>query len=509
MDRYLYGSSVQQIQPFIFETGKLKEIIGASEMVEQICTTRFEQAAGEIYKESSRIVGAAGKITYLFDSRDECERVVYDFHKKIMEEIPGINLVQAVVKVDEHLTEDHFKQLEERLDIQKNKVVSQHGIGLMISERSRRTGGPATKVEQLGDEPEYLDRKQVVKRKYGENAKGSLFEKIIGENNIYDPKQYPLEIGQLLADGERGWIAIVHADGNSLGKTIQKITKQVGANNPGHLQEMLKAFSKSLEDATRKAAAGAFEKIVKPVVDEEQKYIPLRPVLLGGDDLTLIIRGELAIDFTEEFLKGFALHTKNCFAPLVEKFDLADELKEGLSACAGIAYIKPNYPFHYGVSLSDSLCSYAKKAAKGINGEQIPSCVAFHRVQSSFVENYYTIIQRELTTGEGREAVYFNYGPYFLDEPISFEYASIDQLKNWVKNIKKEDAPKAPLRNWLTELNLSRPSADQLMERIKNLNKKYIKKLGLDKAIVIRNLGGDNTAVTHLNDVITLASIEK
>ena len=69
------------------------------------------------------------------------------------------------------------------------------------------------------------------------------------------------------------------------------------------------------------------------------------PVLLGGDDLTIIIRGELAVGFTEVFLKGFALFTKNNFAPLAEKYNLP-QIKDGLSSCAGIAFIKPNYPFH-------------------------------------------------------------------------------------------------------------------------------------------------------------------
>ncbi len=39
--KYLYGAAVQGIQGFIFQTNKLKEIAGASEMVEQICTNEF------------------------------------------------------------------------------------------------------------------------------------------------------------------------------------------------------------------------------------------------------------------------------------------------------------------------------------------------------------------------------------------------------------------------------------------------------------------------------------
>jgi len=40
---YLYGASVQGIQSFIFETNELKNIVGASEIIEKICTSLFKQ----------------------------------------------------------------------------------------------------------------------------------------------------------------------------------------------------------------------------------------------------------------------------------------------------------------------------------------------------------------------------------------------------------------------------------------------------------------------------------
>lgn len=36
--RYLYGASVQGIQSFIFATNRLREIVGASDLVEEIAT---------------------------------------------------------------------------------------------------------------------------------------------------------------------------------------------------------------------------------------------------------------------------------------------------------------------------------------------------------------------------------------------------------------------------------------------------------------------------------------
>ena len=62
MDKFLYGASVQGIQSFIFQTNKLKEIVGGSELIEQICTVFFKSEVGINYKEENLIVGAAGNI---------------------------------------------------------------------------------------------------------------------------------------------------------------------------------------------------------------------------------------------------------------------------------------------------------------------------------------------------------------------------------------------------------------------------------------------------------------
>lgn len=60
--KYLYGVAVHGIQEFIFNTSKLKEIIGASELVERICTDVF----GKYAERGENIIRAAGNVKFLF-----------------------------------------------------------------------------------------------------------------------------------------------------------------------------------------------------------------------------------------------------------------------------------------------------------------------------------------------------------------------------------------------------------------------------------------------------------
>ena len=496
MEKYLYGSVVNKIQKFIFETGKLKEIIGASEWIERICQGEFIDAVGASYKEENLIVGAAGKVTYLFEDADHFQDFLLKFHKSILAKTPNLNITQAAVKVEDFPKKEDFKTLEERLTIQKNKLDRRHGIGWMAMERSRRTGGPAISFEKVDQVETYLDRQQKTKLELSYDAL-TLFGKLVLDVETY-AKRLPTFIEDIVSGKEGEWIAVVHADGNNLGKLIQTLAAHVGADKPGLINQVLKEFSKKLDEATRFAAKEAFETIILPVIKKEgeKSFLPLRPVLLGGDDLTLIIRGDLAIPFTEKFLSAFEYHTQNNFTALVSAFKLP-QLNKGLTACAGIAYIKPKFPFHYGVDLAESLCSYAKKKSKDYDKDKAPSCLAFHRVQSAFVEEYSSIIEKELTTNTG---VSFCNGPYFL-QPIP-DYSTISELRKWVDHMLHPYAPKAPIREWLTELEINKASAQQLMERIKNLNPSFISKLKLEAAIT-------DKASTHLFDVMTIANIEK
>ena len=62
-------------------------------------------------------------------------------------------------------------------------------------------------------------------------------------------------------------------------------------------------------------------------------------VILGGDDLTAIVRADLALDFTAAFLRAFAQST----GPLIAELRAAGVagLPDRLSACAGVVSAWP------------------------------------------------------------------------------------------------------------------------------------------------------------------------
>lgn len=507
MSKYLYGAAVQGIQSFIFQTNKLQEIVGASELVEQICTDFFKNKVGkEKFKEKNLILGAAGNIKYIFDSREECEALVREFPKEVMEMAPGITISQAVVKLDEEKENAH-QELEKRLRIQRNKPISiTDGIGLMAMETARKTGGMGVAYRKEKESETVLDQAQVLKQKASESANNKLFKKII-KDPVSLHEKFPFNIEDIVSEDEnKSWIAIIHADGNGLGQAIMDMTRNISQEQSF---KVIKDFSGKLEKATVKACQTAFENVVGTPENKEKAKLPFRPIVLGGDDLTCIIRADLALDFTEVFLSEFENQTKEIFKDFGTKNQLSQNpLEKGLTACAGIAYIKASYPFHYGVSLAESLCGEAKKTSKQIDKGYAPSSLMCHKVRASFVEEFEDIVEKELTT---KNKIHFDFGPYFVKPREG--YATISKLKERIKNINRKSAPRAPLRNWLTELGQSEEAAAQTMQRIVDLNKNFRDRDLLVTPFVTRPVKENGEIkerrFTPIFDIINLSSIQK
>lgn len=93
---YLYGASVQGIQKFIFQTNKLKDIIGASDIVKKVCDDIFKSVCDE--NKAELIVNAAGNIKCIFHDENACRKVVLLFPKKVREIAANITISQAVAR---------------------------------------------------------------------------------------------------------------------------------------------------------------------------------------------------------------------------------------------------------------------------------------------------------------------------------------------------------------------------------------------------------------------------
>ena len=502
-EKYLYGAAIQGIQGFIFKTNKLKEIIGGSEMVERICTELFYNTAG-IFKPSDDeniILSAAGNIKYIFDDEQKCKDFVRVFPKVVMEYAPGITISQAVVSFVGNDFSKEIQHLENKLKSQRNKIPLTTEIGFMALERARRTGGVGT---------DYINNEVVdssIQKKVEASNNLALFQKMTG----FKPKatEIAFDIEDISKSGNNSWIAVIHADGNGLGQILMSKGKILVQN------KQFAQFSKAIDDATKNAVKKAFEDVVLvdyKVMSEKKPKVryAIRPIVIGGDDLTIVIRADLAFEFSKVFLKSFEDESATLFAQIgIEGFE------KGLTACAGIAFIKESYPLHYGLHLAEQLCGDAKKKVKKTNKEglledpkygQMPkSALAFYKVQDSFVEDLKELKERTLLTKYGLS---YYYGPYLLEDADNLS-AKLDVLK---KEAEKNDKSKAigKLRQIVSETYKDKSTAVFMLQRMTEVNKDFYKALNFDNelhAIQHSEKSQDKNTKSLLLDLITLHSL--
>jgi hypothetical protein len=119
----------------------------------------------------------------------------------------------------------------------------------------------------------------------------------------------------------------------------------------------LREFSAKLDKCTEDAWKEAIEKLLDR--DKEAWYqLPILPLVLGGDDLTFICKGHFALQFTRDYLKAFEENTGK--ESIIKQISHEALGIPKLSACAGIAIIKPHFPFHAGYELAEQLIKSAK-----------------------------------------------------------------------------------------------------------------------------------------------------
>ena len=328
MSKYLYGAAVQGIQDFIFKTNELKHIVGASELVEQICTSAFDKLLEDVGVETGEsVVRAAGNIKFIFDQVEDCQKVVRAFPKRVMTMAPGITISQAVVTLDNDFAKA-IDDIEALLKEQRNKPSRNVTSGLIGIKRSNNTGLPVTNIKK----GVFQDDSTIQKEAY-QDTKG-LCEKSFGTGKLL-AKRPAYDISDITDKND--WIAIIHADGNGLGKVVQAIGKQ---------KDYANAFISAFEEQT-KAHLG-------DILREQH-------VFADDKDCLTACAGIAFIKSSYPFYYGYQLAE-----------DLCGQAKKDTKSIHGAE-----------------------------TNHLPPSCLMFHKVQDSFIVDYKDIERRELTTKDG------------------------------------------------------------------------------------------------------------
>ncbi len=254
-----------------------------------------------------------------------------------------------------------------------------------------------------------LAAETIAKRAASEDANRVLRRTLDIRHTDY---RLPLELDDLgRSKGESSYIAVVHADGNGLGVLIQGLKDDYPASRNREYITYMREFSLNVQRVAQAAQRTMVDRLLASIEAERQRYIPglrddkdridiepadsqrfylpLRPLVSGGDDVTFVCDGRIGFDLAVTFLQAFEQHSEAI-------------LGRKLTACAGIAIVKTHYPFARAYELAEELAGNAKQARISTHlDDAAPSALDWHITAGGLYADLDAMRGREYSVPEG------------------------------------------------------------------------------------------------------------
>ena len=486
-------------QAYIFSTNKLRECIGASELTfrsgTQWVLEAVESVGGpkglwqenatpmtirqNILKESlnddiSIITAISGKAILKVDTKEKAQAIIQNVTQRALEDAPGLDISGVIVPLKDFTFDQAIQDAHQRMDQHKNVKPStaERFLNYPITASCHHAPLPASgviKIKQGNNTDSFmpLSESSIKKREHEELWQQRVDRILQSSHQAYaSNKDIPLPPVETKIDvlethiESSSWIAVVHADGNGLGQIFTRFREYASEMDEEAYTQAFRSFSQSLDSITEKAFYEACNKLHRHRNNE--KKLPIVPLLLGGDDLTLIMDGELALPFTQHFLEAF----EQAFELDLPEVQLAANFAERafgvkrLGICAGVAIVKPHFPFHDAHRLAEDLIKNAKSVKHNVQKQNqdnivsVPcSALDFHILYDSVFTDLNSIRAR-LTYSLQEQTYQLFSGPYVVTPLKDLESLLQSNLQSPPSDEKDTTLPIKSLR-WANDHHLS------------------------------------------------------
>ena len=483
----LFVFQCKGIQPFMLGSDKLKDMLGATEIISALPEGMINRTIEFLGLKDVcfPISQAAGSARVLFRTQETACKLAHVWRMVCAHAAPGMEAVQTVQVITDGNYLAAVNKAEQDLVRQRNQPLANLPEVMPPMLRCARTGHVAVEklVDNLG-EKEDLDAATVAKRRARRKRQDSKdddkFPAIYGRFGLQGTGDNSNRVPKMMEDiagKDYAFVAVLHADGNGMGKMfirLERELKKLAALSAPHFHQALSKGIIEVGEQAAQAGVGSIRTQLERAAGHQGCW-PLLPVVLAGDDLTVVLRADLAVPFVKTFLHTFECKSRELFLRLLgdERFApfapvLRDALGPCLTAGAGIAFVKARYPFALAYQLTESLAGFAKREAKKhLRGDGLPpSTLAFHKVTGAVVrESFDELREGELKGPTTR--LLMSQAPYIVGEHATpgQPMPSLSQLETLAKAV--VEVPRGQVRELLSLLREDLGRAEKHYQRFR------------------------------------------
>jgi hypothetical protein len=299
-------------------------------------------------------------------------------------------------------------------------------------------------VEQ-GDERadvslEVWHRREAAKR--AEEGKASDLASLLVSRTKLANFQRPPDLDELAGDG---YLAVIHADGNGVGKAAG------GANGAERA-----AFFHRNRVLLRRALQSAINLVRDPArASSSPPMAPLVLLMLGGDDVLVLSRADTALPLVANLcreLKSLQSNRGNLFH---------------LTLGIGIVFAKPTVPIHRLHEVAEQLAASSKRRFRGLADDEKASVADWAVYTTAWVDDPAEIRRRHWVRGSGENKRILSHRPLRV---LGDGLATLDGLLKAKDRL--VDAPRSQFRYLVDQLHrgktLSELAFAELSEKARN-----------------------------------------
>ena len=452
MTSYLVMLQTNSNQPFIFSSPRLREQIGASFEI-TLLSRWVKEEAEKLPKQkplptSFWVSDSSGKVIIRFTDdeggpKDLAKQLIREVTLRALTDAPGLDVTGVFIEATSNTVDADDLQELDRVFLEyslSRRPAAARFPQFPFLERGSESALPASaslgtlEFSQESLQPDNFDESSPlslpsrVKRVFASTSRKRQVDDVQerlakqGKELKQEPPLDPTKLAAAFQDGEEfedakdmlSSVGVVHIDGNGVGAIMRDLgcahraVQKVGVSTTSDeettedskgLQSFIMEVNRRLDNVVKDAIALSWYYVQELTPDT---VVPIVPVLVGGDDVTVYTDGRYAIPFAEAYIHHYERLTKDddllsvlaivaggkkTDAPERDQFEIDDYIIQNpgpLTASAGVAIVGRNFPFHIAYDLAEELVSRGKKLGKK-PGTVPCSTINFHVLRDATV----------------------------------------------------------------------------------------------------------------------------